>query len=118
MRTSAISLDPISDPEGSQRSLRDYLMDVLEPPPLPDEVSVGIVKDQTDQAVLRARVQPTEGREPYALLKSGGRHFLIRSGDRLRPMTREEVLGSPARSRNAADLAAATTELRKVRAPD
>ena len=110
----AVSLDPINDPESAQRSLRDYLMDVLEPPP-GDEVNIEIERDQAGRAIMRVRVRPSDDRKPYALLKRSGRHFFIRSGDRLRPMTREEIFPLRARSTDASDLSAAAAGLRKER---
>ncbi len=88
----AVALDPVSDPEGARQSLRDYLTDALEPSPQGDEVETRIERDNLGQAVLCIRVRPSENRRPYALLKRGGRHFLIRTEDRLRVMAREEVL--------------------------
>lgn len=107
----AVSLDSIDDPETAQRSLRDYLMDVLEPPPRSAEVRVEIEKDQGGRAVLRVHVRPTENRKPYALLRGGGRYFYVRVGDRLRPMSREEILPPRARRTVSRDLTATAAGL-------
>jgi hypothetical protein len=87
----AVSIESIDDIDKERCSLRDYLMDVLEPAPQGNEIDISIEKDQSGQAVLQLRVQPSNERKPYALLKSGGRYFHIRVGDRIRPMSRDEI---------------------------
>jgi hypothetical protein len=111
----SVSVDSIDDPDSAKRSLRDYLTDVLEPPPQGDEVDIGIEKDQGGRAVLWILIQPSENRKPYALLKGSGRYFYVRVGDRLRPMSREEIFSSRAPSKDPADLSVAADELRKER---
>lgn len=56
-------------------------------------------------------------RKPYALLKGSGRHFHVRVGDRLRPMSREEIFPSRhLRTRHdSREQSAAEAELRKER---
>ena len=46
---------------------------------------------QPEGPVLRITVTPRPGRGPYAFLRKGGRHFVIRVADRIRPMAREEI---------------------------
>ncbi len=112
----AASLDPINDPESARKSLRDYLADVLEPAPQGDEVKIDVERDPDGRHVLRISALPSEDRKPYALLKKSGRHFFIRSDDRLRPMSREEI-AKQFQSRNPAQNApdSAVPALRKER---
>jgi len=109
----AVALDPIENPEAAMGSLRDYLMDALEPPPLEGEVRVNIIRDEAGRAVLRVYVRPIKSRKPYALLKGGARYFYIRSGDRLRSMSREEIFSPRASEGNPA--ASAESGLRRER---
>src|SRR5207249_89721 len=51
-----------------------------------DEVTIG-----EGCSIIRIRVVPDERRQPYALLKDGGRHFQIRIADRIRNMNRDEL---------------------------
>lgn len=81
----AISVEPIPDPIREGRRVQDFLLDTIEPP-LAGEVEVAPV----DQ-VLLVRVSSSANQRPYAFVKSGARHFLVRVGAQNRPMTREEV---------------------------
>ena len=84
----------VDDPEYQQRRLVDYLIDAIEPSPLGREVIVELVPLPEAGSLLRVVTRPTANRKPYALLKRSGRLFLVRTGDRNRPMTREEVFSS------------------------
>ena len=86
----AVKVEPISDAEQAQRRLLDFLIETVEPSPSAKEVRVEVV-DEGEGAVLRVGVQPDGGRGPYAFLRKGGRHFVLRIGERIRPMSREEV---------------------------
>jgi hypothetical protein len=87
----AVVVEPIADPEVEARRLLDFLVDKIEPSMSDREVHVQVV-DEGEGAVLWIAVAPEQGRRPYAFLKKGeGRHFVIRVGGRIRPMTREEL---------------------------
>jgi hypothetical protein len=86
----AVAVEAIPDAEKEERRLLDYLIDTIEPPLSGHEVDV-TVQDEGDGAVLRIAVVPDPARRPYAFLRKGGRHFVIRIKDRIRPMTRDEV---------------------------
>lgn len=101
-------LDPIEDAINEGRRLQDQLLDVIEPSPIAAEVSVEPVplEEEGGPAILRVTVKPHEERRPYAYLNKGGRHFVVRVNDRLRPMAREEIFrlhGSADRSRAERD---------------
>ena len=66
-------------------------MDSLEPAPLSEEIEIRVEKSAEGQ-VLRIQVEGRSDRYPYALLRKGTRYFGLRVGDRLRLMTREEIL--------------------------
>ena len=87
----AVAVEPIADPEKEERRLWDFLVDTVEPSVSDREIEVRRV-DEGEGAVLRITVTPDRNRKPYAFLKRGGRHFMIRVGDRIRLMTRDEVL--------------------------
>ncbi|HEX4960082.1 MAG TPA: ATP-binding protein [Thermoanaerobaculia bacterium] len=85
----AVLAEPIPDAEKESRRLHDFLVDVIEPP-LSEEISVSV-----EGRLLRLAAHPASGRKPYAFLKKGGRHYVIRTGDRIRPMTRDEIFARP-----------------------
>lgn len=90
-REKALAVEPVADPETEARRLQDFLVDKIEPSVLGPEVRVQVV-GEVEGTVLRIIVAPEQGRKPYALLKKGeGRHFVVRVGGRIRPMTREEL---------------------------
>jgi hypothetical protein len=72
------------------KRLREYLADTIEPAPLDDEVRI-----EPGMGDLRITTAPHPERKPYAHLWEGGRYFVIQEDDRVRPMTREEVLAVP-----------------------
>lgn len=72
------------------KRLREYLADTIEPVPLDDEVRI-----EPGTGDLRITAAPHPERKPYAHLWEGGRYFVIQEDDRVRPMTREEVLAVP-----------------------
>ncbi len=112
----AVSLDPIPDPVKAQRTLRDHLVDTVEPSPRGEEVSVEIVRDSAGRGVLRVSIRPDQNRKPYALLKGGGRYFHVRFGDRLRLMSRDEIFrGQFPQSQAGDDLSMAIRGLQEER---
>lgn len=87
----AVAIEPIEDPDQVQRRLLDYLVDAIEP--APSELEIRLCQVPTDSGIiLRVDAKPQASHRPYALLRSGGRVFVTRVADRIRPMTREEIL--------------------------
>lgn len=73
--------------------LQDVLVDLVEPSPiLGAEVQIDVVPlpEDPSRSLLRVAVEPGR-RGPYALLRQTSRAYLVRTGSRLRTMTREEV---------------------------
>lgn len=94
----AVAVEPIPDAESEARRLQDFLMDSLEPAPRAEEIEIEAVNtERPGEGVIRVAVKGQEGRQPYALLRRGARIFVLRVGDRLRPMEREEILDREAR---------------------
>jgi hypothetical protein len=83
-------VEPVAGAEGERRRLRDYLVDTIEPSPAGGEVHVEVISAAPEGEILRIAVRPGQSRF-YAHLKEGGRWFLIRVSDRIRPLTREEI---------------------------
>lgn len=90
----AVEVEPIGDPETEKRKLLDFLVDTIEPPISSSEVVIGIW-EEGGRPVLRVEVDPNEANRPYSFLRKTGRYFVIRVGDRIRPMTREELFRRP-----------------------
>jgi Putative DNA-binding domain len=91
----AVKVEPIPDPERAQRRLLDSLIETVEPSPSGEEVRVEVVEEgEGEGAVLRVSIQPDERRGPYAFFRKGGRHFVVRIADRIRPMSREEIFSA------------------------
>lgn len=114
----AVAVEPVHDPERAKQRLRDYLMDVLDPSPLEDEVSIELMPAGADPAVLVMNVQATEsgkGRKLYAFRKAGGWHFLRRVGARNHPMSREEIFGRAAEREGDTAVQQAIRELEEAR---
>lgn len=86
----AVEVEGIDDPGRAARVLFDYLIETIEPPPR-DEVRIVEVREATGRVALRIDVKPAGRRRPYAYVRRGGRHFVIRVGDRVRPLAREEL---------------------------
>ena len=99
----AVAVEEIADPEGEQRRLLDFLGDVVEPSLSSREVSVDI-RESDGGKLLCVVASPSRDRRPYAFLKRGGWHFVIRTGDRIRPMSQEEIFSKDSGS-DLADLA-------------
>jgi hypothetical protein len=86
----AVEAQSIPDIDRAKTDLLNHLIEVVEPRLLPDEVTLEPVEHE-GRNLLLVRVRPVEGRRPYAQLKEGARHFLLRLDHRVRPMTREEL---------------------------
>lgn len=87
----AVEVQSITNVESERDRIWNHLIDTIEPPPAPEEIDIEIVPAESG-SILRIRVTPGDERRPYAQLKEGGRHFVIRTGARIRSMTREEML--------------------------
>lgn len=83
----AVQPEPIPEVDAEIRRLRDHLIDTIEPSPAEQEVAVR----RAEGDVIRIDVKPHDNRKPYAYVRSSGRLFVTRVGDRLRPLTREEL---------------------------
>lgn len=90
----AVRVEAIQDAEVEARSLHDFLMDSIEPAPLSEEIEIQVEANAEGDQVLRIQAEGRRERQPYALLRRGWRYFGVRVGDRLRALTREEVLGA------------------------
>jgi len=96
----AVAIEPVQDPGREEGRLRDYLVDVVDPSPTADEVSIEPMPVGADPALLVVKVKPAGGpmgRKPYALRKGGGWHFLRRMGSRNHSMSRLEIFGEAVR---------------------
>jgi hypothetical protein len=87
----AVEVQPITNQVSELERLWNHLVDTIEPPPAPDEIHIEVIPAESG-SILCIEVTPRDERRPYAQLKEGGRHFIIRTGARVRPMTREEIL--------------------------
>lgn len=103
----ATILESIPNAAAVVGSLRNHLVDTIEPSPLDNEVEIHQIPRDDLGAILHVQVR--EGsRRPYALLKDRGRQFLVRVGDRMREMTREEIAEAFRTTRPASDRVAET----------
>jgi Putative DNA-binding domain len=86
---------PHAEAARARQRLQDHLLDVIEPMPVAGEVTVTDEPVGTGPAehgrVLRVALEPRPGRGPYALHRRGGRYFLRRFGDRIVPMSRDDI---------------------------
>lgn len=89
----AVAVEPVARSEEAKRRLLDFLIDTIEPRLLDREIRVESL-DEGEGTVLRLEVRPDSSRKPFAWLRKGGRYFDIRVDDRIRPMTREEILSA------------------------
>lgn len=89
----AVELEGVPHADRAAESLLDSLVERLDPTPAQDEVRIEPVALDDEHSVLKIVVQPKEERRPYAFLKSGGWHFPVRIGNRVRKMTRNELFG-------------------------
>ena len=96
----AVQIEDIANATEAARRLKDHLIATIEPP-ITDEVDVEAIGDP---GVLRVGITHSRSkRTPYAqLLKGSSRIFVVRVGDRIRPMGREEIF-APASSAGKAD---------------
>jgi len=83
----AVSIDPLHETSLAMQTLLDSLVDSIEPVLSAQEVEITAL----EEGVLRVTVRPDPVHRPYALIRGTARHYLIRIGNRLRPMSREEL---------------------------
>ncbi|MEW6071299.1 MAG: ATP-binding protein [Planctomycetota bacterium] len=87
----ATAVDAIPEIERARGDLLNHLVEVVEPRlHVPGDVEIERV-DHEGGGLLRVKVNRPGARGPFAQLKDGGRHFLLRVDNRIRPMTREEI---------------------------
>jgi hypothetical protein len=107
--TRAVQVEPIARADREAKRLLDFLLDSLSPPVSACEVVVGTVPTDSTQGqssggeVIRIVVTPDPSKRPYALTSSSGWLFVERVQDRLRPMTRDEVLDGVAKGQDASE---------------
>lgn len=114
----ASAIDPVREPERARNRLMDYLLDVLEPSPTAEELTIELTPADADPALLVLKVRPGDEqaeRRPYALRKGGAWHFVRRVGTRNRSMSREEIFGATARGTHDRALDAAIRALKNER---
>jgi hypothetical protein len=106
-RGHAVQVEPIEHPEREINRLRDHLSDAIEPSPISREIEVEQIPCNGDGTVLKLSVRPSKTRTPYALREGTARHFLKRVSDRMRTMTREEIIPRQSGTDSVRDLAVA-----------
>lgn len=74
----------------ARRRVLDILVQFVEPAIGEDTCEVTEVPVEGG-AVLRVRVRADASGRPYALVRQGAREFVMRTSDRMRPMSREEL---------------------------
>lgn len=89
----AVAVEAIDNADREVARLLDSLVDSIEPSLSGGELRVEVVEEGGEGPVLRILVKPSPGRRPYAFLRRGGRHFVTRIADRIRPLSREEIRG-------------------------
>jgi len=94
----ATGLDPIPGVARARVLLHDVLTDTISPSPAEDEVLVEIVREGSGPSLIKIGIRPRFERKPYARVGAGGWQFVTRVGTRLRPLSREEILGGPGTS--------------------
>lgn len=113
----AVSIEAIPDPERAGDRLLDYLLELVDPSPTADEVTIEPVPPDSDPALLVVKVRPPDeraGRQPFAFRKRGGWHFVRRMGARNHPMSRQEIFGRPV-GRDETDVDRAVRKLEEAR---
>lgn len=86
----AVELEGVEEAEEAARRLLDSLVDTIEPSPRTGEVEVQAAG--TTVKALRVAIRPVAQRKPYGVVLPGGaRRYVVRVGDRVRPLSREEL---------------------------
>ena len=93
----ASAAEGIESPDEARINVLNHLIEVIEPRiDVPGDLTLDVV-GSGDKALLLISIENREAKRPFAQLRGGGRHFLVRVDHRIRPMTREELF-SAARS--------------------
>jgi hypothetical protein len=89
----AVAVDPFPDADRARRRLLDHLIDAIEPTPTDDELGIEVVQldDPPGGSILRVDVRPDDAKRPYAQISGPARTFVIRVGDRIATMSREQL---------------------------
>jgi hypothetical protein len=90
----AVTFEPIDNLDQEIGRLRDHFSDSIEPAPGPREIDFEKVEKPGEGAALRLRIQPISDSGPRALREGAARLFIRRVGDRVRPMSHEEIASS------------------------
>jgi hypothetical protein len=88
----AVSVEAIQNADREIGRLRDHFSDSIEPAPDPQEIKYDKVETPGVGFILRLRIQPVSDLGPRALRDGVARLFLRRVGDRVRPMSHEEMM--------------------------
>ncbi len=98
----AVEAEGLPDAKRARVDLLNHLIEVVEPRLRAEDVHITVV-DLEGRRVLRLIVGAIQDHGPFAQLKEGGRHFVIRVDHRIRPMSREEVLKTDAQPGTSPD---------------
>jgi len=104
----AVALESVPDPDVAIRSLRDFMLDSIEPSPDGQELRIEAVRHESGRVAIRIAVRGGQARRPYAYLQGTARHYLTRVGTTLRPLTRADII----RDAGGADQSRAEAEAR------
>lgn len=96
----------VPDAHNARIALLNSLLDRIVPEPRDEDIRVEVVPGVSVENVLRITVTPNPAKQPYAL-RDNGLTFLTRVDHRVRPMTREEIIGPRGRSQQEPDERAA-----------
>ena len=101
----AVTFEPIDNIDQEIGRLRDHFSDSIEPAPGPREIDFEKVEKTGVGAALRLRIQPVSDSGPRALREGAARLFIRRVGDRVRPMSHEEIASKFTAQRTRRDVA-------------
>ncbi len=99
----AVTLEPIQNPDREIERLRDHFSDSIEPAPDLREITPDKFEEPGVGTILRLRVRPASDLGPRALREGAARLFVRRVGDRVRPMSHEEIVSRFAGQRTRRD---------------
>ncbi len=87
----AVRVESVPDPLSALRSLRDHLIDTVEPSPTDRELRLETIEEAPGESVLLVEVTPADSRRPYSQIRREGRRFVLRVADRIRILDRSEL---------------------------
>jgi hypothetical protein len=87
----AVNLEPIENLDYEIGRLQDHFNDAIEMAPSPGEIQFEKIEEPGVGAVLRLLIRPLSNLGPRALRERAARLFIRRVGDRIRPMSHEEI---------------------------